>query len=740
MILKVFHIRRAHRWMPWMAILIGPLALFGPALLQGKALFWGAPLLQFTPWHSYAAQVIRAGHLPLWNPLVGMGAPLLANYQSGLLYPPNFLLMFTSVAWGQTLLVMLHLIWAGAGMVRLGRILGFGASGQTVAALAFSLSGYLVARSGFMSINATAAWLPWIIFAVERLLQHLDETGWSVRKATGSMALLAVFLGFQWTAGHAQISWYSMVLAFLWLIWRSYDRGAMGSLFAGLRAFALSSLFAFGLAAAQLLPTLEFTAISHRASGLDPGFAMNYSLWPWRILGAFAPGLFGTQAGGDFWGYGNFWEDAIYLGMLPLLLALIHIFRRRSKMLAVFAGLALVFALGRNTPVFPFLYEHIPTFDLFQAPTRWSFVLIFCLALMAGQSAGQWKPPKGRGLYWLRLGTAGAAAITLSAWLASRLLSDINPTFAPAISSAGLMLSAAGVLLLLKGRLRRTVWPFAVTGVILVDLVIAGFHLNAFEGPELQEARLSSGRQRLYIPRALEDHLKFEESFRFDTFNPEFSWELVREWGLPNASMLRGIPMVNNFDPLVTERYAQWMVALETRPDNRLMELMGVEAVATRADTIGIRYLSFSGSERVRLYDKALVIDDPDQVLSEVANRGGDLVVLESTVATAIEAGGAPASWVLRDGENPNRLDVVVETDNGAWLVLSDQWYPGWKAYVDEVESTLYRANYLFRGVWVPPGDHVVSFQYQPLTFAVGAILSLVTTLSLASLWWRRSK
>ena len=126
---------------PFMTCLFGPMMLFGPMLMRGEALFWGTPLLQFVPWREYALNLIKYGYLPLWNPLLGMGTPLLANYQSALLYPPNWILAIVGPAWGHGLLCMLHLIWSGIGMVLLGRRLKFSILGQTVAALAFSLSG-----------------------------------------------------------------------------------------------------------------------------------------------------------------------------------------------------------------------------------------------------------------------------------------------------------------------------------------------------------------------------------------------------------------------------------------------------------------------------------------------------------------------------------------------------------------------------------------------------------------------
>ncbi len=128
-------------WLPWVPLLLGPLLLIGPALARGEALFWGTPILQFTPWRTYARQLLAAGQLPLWNPALGMGAPLLANYQTALLYPPNWILVLLNVAWGQTVLVMLHLMLAAIGMALLARQLSLNRFAQAISGLAFGLSG-----------------------------------------------------------------------------------------------------------------------------------------------------------------------------------------------------------------------------------------------------------------------------------------------------------------------------------------------------------------------------------------------------------------------------------------------------------------------------------------------------------------------------------------------------------------------------------------------------------------------
>src|SRR5260221_6258931 len=110
---------------------------------------------------------MRGGHLPLWNPLLGNGAPLLANYQAAVLYPTNWLAVLLPLDLTQPWLAALHLAWAGAGMVTLARLLKLPPLSQAISGLAFGLSQYLVARVSFLSINATVAWLPWIQCLVE---------------------------------------------------------------------------------------------------------------------------------------------------------------------------------------------------------------------------------------------------------------------------------------------------------------------------------------------------------------------------------------------------------------------------------------------------------------------------------------------------------------------------------------------------------------------------------------------
>lgn len=756
---RAFLARLPTKWLVAVAISVGPVCLFGPGLVRGRVLFWGTPILQFVPWRQFALSTLIGGHLPLWNPLVGLGAPLLANYQSALLYPPNWIQALVGIAWGQALLVALHLVWAGAGMVYLGRRLRLTWLASTVSAVAFSLSGYLVARSGFLSINASVAWLPWIISAVDRL-SGTGASGGLIPRDRWAIPLAVGAFTFQWLAGHAQIAWYTLLLALAWAAWRAWMLGGLSAWFrvGGRLAFVLG--FGFCLAAPQLLPTVEYMVHSQRATAVAKDFAMTYSFWPWRLAGLLAPDLFGSPAAGNYWGYGNFWEDAIYIGTLPVCLAVAASLRglrgrgRQPRLVRFLLGIVIVsflIALGKNTPVFPFLYDHVPTFALFQAPTRWTLWMIFGLSLLAGLGASEWGVADGRRLYWLRLGTAGAVAVALGAGAAAFALHDVNPTLIRATAVSGAWLAAAGILALTRRETPGGLWKSAVVGVVVVDLTLAGIGLNPFGPPELYSPasalaqRLPTG-SRLYMSPDVEYQFKFSTVFRFDTYQNAPDFRDVVEAGLPNASMLSGLASANNFDPILPNRYRSWMDQVAKMPTQQREVWLDALDVGLAATTLGAEGLPVYDVRhphgRAWFVGQARQVNSPEEALAAALQPGFDPyaeVIVEGRTADDSRASAGSGEVSLEATTDPNRLRLRSVSDTGGWMVVSAMTFPGWAASIDGQPAQLFPADYIFSALRVPPGEHEIVLSYHSTPFDVGMLLALGGVAALAfGLWSRR--
>jgi hypothetical protein len=245
----------------------------------------------------------------------------------------------------------------------------------------------------------------------------------------------------------------------------------------------------------------------------------------------------------------------------------------------------------------------------------------------------------------------------------------------------------------------------------------------------------------LYLPADDEEYLKFERFLRFDSFDPGEDWLNLRAVMLPNTAIFDGIPSANNFDPLLTGRYTRWMDYLaDAAPALRphLLDLMDV-AVEQRLDPgepYGVRFERLERDGRVRWIPCALPVTDAESAWNAVVAGDVDFDVqvvleLEDGAVLADELGdcstnapGAGPPQVLELG--PNHLEIRMDAPTAGWLLLSDSWYPGWRASVDGRRVQILPANYLFRAVPLEAGEHVVVFQYQPISFWLGLVISLV--------------
>ncbi len=436
----------ALRWLLLaLALAASVLLVYAPLLLTNRVLGSGDAFTFFTPYRDYANAALRAGRLPLWNPYLFLGAPFLANPQTAVFYPLHWPFIGVPAAASLGASLALHLWRAGRGAaVYVRRVARLGWLAALIAALIWSLSGYLGARAGQINQVSAAAWLPWLLVLLEASVPRwrLGPSG----QAPGAplpavrwlaLAGLGLVVTLQLLAGHTQSSFINLtglMLAAAWpglaalaaAGWALSRRGwaaiglddsrrimeppeagegaplvklaaldqpalraAGGRVLAALGAVVLGFL----LAAAQLLPTLELSALSIRSGGLPWREAVSFSLQPRGLLLTLLPSYgenlaarFATPAYGEY---------LAYTGLAGLLLALLALVRWRNaagnRPLAspwgLAAGLALagfLLALGAFNPLYYVLVQVAPGFDLFRAPARWMLLYTFGVSVLAG--------------------------------------------------------------------------------------------------------------------------------------------------------------------------------------------------------------------------------------------------------------------------------------------------------------------------------------------------------------------
>lgn len=737
--------------LPYLPIILAPVILFAPSLFTGKALFWGLPALQFIPWRAYAWESLLSGLLPLWNPLNGLGAPLIANYQLAFFYPPGWIVyLFMAIggiqlmAWSHTLLVVLHLIWAGIGMAYFTRSLGLGVLAQTISGLAFGLCGYLVARSSFYSMVWAAAWLPWILYSVTRVVQQ-EESRFSFK--------LLIFVSLQLLAGHAQLTWYTLLLSGVWAGAYSWTAGGYKKCLRVTLIFLASVAASVLLTSIQLFPTAEFLLQSQRSSAVDYELGLTYSYWPWRLLTLLSPDFFGNPGNGTYFGYAAYWEDAAYIGLIPFVLALSTLgtaLRRKQSgetgrrpmvifwWVIILAGFIL--ALGKNLPIFPFLYKYVPTFGLFNAPARWMIWVVTALCVLAGYGAESWRKPVGKAIRRYRTAAVIAFAVAFGAGLAWIALREVRLTFiqATAISGAWGLVFCLLTLRMPQADQDQTRWRYIAAGLIAIDLISAQLALiptadsGLFIPPPQTDPPVAQG-QRVYLSYTDEYTLKFQRFFRIADFNPLESWNDLWQVMLPDTNLTAGIAYVNNFDPLLPGRYATLINYLDKLPADQRTDFLkildvGANEVIDPTLSSGVRFTPVQGNGRFQWAGCAINAKDDADALKKTIDSihglvNGQVVIEGGGTDQPCDSTGKAAIQVITD--NPLQTSVTVTAGAAGWLVMADTWYPGWEAMVDGNPTPILHADYLLRGVSLQKGQHQVDIIYRPQWFTLGAVFTI---------------
>ncbi|MGQ9626845.1 MAG: YfhO family protein [Anaerolineae bacterium] len=799
------------RWWPLAFIFSLPVILFWQLIFADRVLYWGTPILQFHPWRYLGLEMIRAGHLPLWNHCLGNGAPLAANLQSAFFYPPHILYLFFPAERAMGYVVVLHVMMAGLFAYLYSRAIGLSRFGSLVAGTSYMFSGFLISRLGFLSMAASAPWLPFLFCLVELLVR---------RKALFWSLVLGLALGMQFLAGHAQFWYYSLWALAAYVLYRSWQVArtpagceaqafpvqrpskAWVGLFKIWSLFILAVLLSLAVSAVQLLPTMELAALSQRSGGAEYEFAMTYSFWPWRLITLVIPDFFGNPAHGDYWGYANYWEDCGYIGLLPFIFAFslfsfqLSAFSFQHSPVPFFSMLCLVsilLAMGKNLPLYPLLFQYMPGFGFFQAPSRFLYLYTLGITVLAGIGADLLRPSRSLAKASRYVITVGLA-VFLAAEITRLAFSAVKLTFVTATAYFALLLAVSGGLLVLRGFLVGGVrlWQALCLTFIVADLMAFGYKLNPTASAGLYHVATASGaflreaiggeeNARVYASASYEYDAKFGRFFLFKDFGPRELERLlpIRESLLPNQTALEGIHSANNYDPLQVGRYSDLIEAVEDAPSPaglRLLSLMNVGYILDDEPAHGLPqvfasevkiYYNAAALPRACIVPEARVISDPNALLAELMSLDFDPrreVLLEGppeAKASGYEMKGSSSlnqAWLASETiyhpaaseasqiralrYEPNQVKIEAVLRERGYLFLSDTYYPGWRAYVDGREAEILRANYAFRALALPPGEHSIFFKYDPLSFKIGAFVSAAAWVGLglafSFLRWKR--
>ncbi len=396
-----------HRWIrthPGMVVLLLlPVVVFGLPQLFGWTFLDGDNFLQNLPMRVLVGRDLRHGVLPLWNPYLFSGTPLLAGFNAGAGYPATWLMAVLPIftAWWLNLVLVYDIALVGTYLFL--RRQSVGSTAATFAAATFAFAGFMTGQIVHIDLISGAAWLPWMVLAVQALIPlrpvatELRLDGRAAARRRGWMAVLAVSVGMTILSGGAEAIIDSGVLVAVYAVGRLIEAGMFRRprRRAGLRslaALAVGTAGGMALGAAQWLPGAVFATQSQRAT-TSYSFFISGSL-PSRVITLMAsPFLLGGNEGrpGNYAGPYNFPEVTSYMGVLALI-ALCSLGLRRYRTLPqarhwwvwyVILGVGLLSALGGETP-FGHLMYLVPVVSDERLLSRNLLLVDFSLAVLLG--------------------------------------------------------------------------------------------------------------------------------------------------------------------------------------------------------------------------------------------------------------------------------------------------------------------------------------------------------------------
>ncbi|MBI1259799.1 MAG: oligosaccharide flippase family protein [Chloroflexi bacterium] len=823
-------------------LLLLPLILFWQQTVGGKTLLPADNLYQYQPYAAYRDQVgapavpynalvsdlvlenfqfksfirqsIAQGEFPLWNPYQFSGIPFFAAGQQSTLYPFSVIYYVLPLAAAYGWFMVSQLWLAGIFMFLFARGLGLQRTGSLIAGVVYQLSAFFVISAVFPMIVAAAVWLPLILLMIEFIIRQQVF----LRGRPASIPWLAIgagALGCCVLAGHVEITYYTLLVSayyaaarLIYRWWRARHASPLRDVVGrGLFIAAMLAL-GMGLGAIQFIPTLEAAQNNFRTDSATLSQVLEWAHPKRDLIQFLMPNFYGnpshhgyldvfsgqsvsltdtavTSADGkplttiDF-GIKNYAEGALYVGILPLALALYGLIRRRTvhQIIMALLGLAsLTFMFG--LPTYALLYI-LPGINQLHSPFRWVFPLTLCIALLAGfgidsllDSAEKWA--KRFGIALVAIG-----ALTLISLLASRLF---YPQIAPlvervlnglakapaAFSDARMFYSYEavnvllfGVMILLSGlvflfpslRLRgrgEDEPSFGSSGVrgifavllIAADLMIASYSFNPAADPALLD----------YTPPAIAWLQNQPGEWRYTTL--EDPTHANSQLFNANLGMRYGLRDIRGYESIIPKAYVDLMQKLAPQVQleyNRIAPIYtgyndGFDPhkalTSPILDLLGVRYV---------ISDTTTTIEDPGYKLTyeDKAVRIWQRMHAAPLIQAVSESTVKPQVTLTGDSGREKTIEIIVSNPLDSALVVSETYSPGWRAYVrpqgaeKDQEQQAALAPYAgdLQQIQLPgAGSWTVRLVYSPQSFQLGMFTSFIAAVLIVlalGIWlWR---
>jgi hypothetical protein len=743
-----------------------------------------APFFRDLPTYHYPnkfiiAEAFQTGELPLWSRRLSMGFPFLANLAAGVFYPLHLIFLFLPFFDAIRFLFVSHYLIAATGSYLLCRQWNYPPYLALIGSVIFAFGGMTVSLTNMMDYFQTAVWLPWVLFWGERSMRS---------QSLKDFLPLTLVLLTQFLAGHPET--YVMCQGFLFLNGLRIKAYQAELSYHKLFWFLLAAnALVAGLGMVQILPAIELFMQSWRSGAIPYSKATVWSLGPKSLIN-----LVFLDKEVDLHAYNGlqlfFGPEpplliTLYLGAIALPGICLWLFGSPAKEKAILIGLIVmttILAMGKYTPVYPLVFKYAPLFGFSRFPEKFFFIT-FNLILFITLS----------GLFRFLHGGYSLFRGSLLALSSLSLLIFLLPYFffqfhvdaliqliakarqsspfdvSTSMISAGVLVHlerqiflTAGIFILLflwmREKIRSCLFEILFVALAFVDLTSAHRPYHFFLNPGLINTT-----QRIVSTPSSEPLYRFFYTLGLPQVHPNIYAFIKRPFRetvssifstlIPNAGVFYRVDYMQELESLRRKPYDMFLNVADHLPPEELYRLLGALNVKylnssqplPEGEITQVRHFPEYPSwlyrinnpvPRAYIVPRAVVERDPTKILERLSSKQFnplEEVVLEQPLSLGSMKDFQAEVRFLRYTNNDATIQTIL--NSSGVLVLADSFYPGWKVYVDGVETKIMRANYFFRGVLLPPGNHQVIFKYEPASLRYGLIITLTTLILLLSVF-----
>lgn len=689
---------------------------------------------QIIPWKIFSIKSLKEEIIPLWNPYNFAGTPHLANFQSGVFNPINFLFFFLPFvqAWG--FYILLQPLLAGFFTYLYCRQISLKRPASFLAALCFSYGGFLTVWLEYGTLGWAVIWLP--------LSLYLLEIFWE-RKKVFFLFLLNLIISFSILSGHLQITLYLIFTDILYVIYGFWQKRINKNIFL---INLLSFIFPFFLTTFQLLPTLELYLNSPRSGQIPVDWYKGLQI-PWQqLITFFFPDFFGHPATRNQWGGGSYVEMMGYIGLLPIFLVIFYFLNLKKENLkqrtqSLFFIILLIISLLFALPTFLsnlILYLKVPILSS-SAPSRIICLISFSLAILAGYGFESFlfylKKDKKRIKKFLAI----ILAILLITLLLNYFINKIS--FRNILFPLGIyfMFCLITIPLILSRKEKKiTIYCLLFTILIIVDLFHFWHKFNPFSSQESFYPTLS-------LIGFLQQNGHYNRVYGILDDNLNLPFGIFSTTGYDSLTLTDYQRLIRSAEGPVflPERTTGENIAKRSKYSKKLLDMLGIKYVIVgKSDLFAFPTWEYPESFQLVWEDKNYYIyenknawsryfltsnyevTDEKNFLNKTLNNPEKKIILT-------EKPNLIHSSDFQDGVNlekyqPENIIFRTKSPTDTLLFLSDTYYSGWQASIDDKSVKIYRANYAFKAIEIPAGEHEVRFNYQPRSYQLGIKISLL--------------